>query len=50
MLDATASKKDGFILRDICISSTQLNRIIWNKESLSPLWKIHVAGSIPLKN
>jgi hypothetical protein len=36
MLDAPASNVDGFLWRDTCISSTQLNRPISNKESLSP--------------
>jgi hypothetical protein len=35
--------------RDTCVSSTQLNRPIWNKESLSPPWNTVAAGSIPFK-
>jgi hypothetical protein len=30
--------------------STQLTRPIYNKDSLSPSWPTHVAGSIPFKN
>jgi hypothetical protein len=30
------SKRDGFLLRGLCISSAELNRLIWSKESLSP--------------
>jgi hypothetical protein len=37
MVDATASNSNGFLWRDTCVSSTQLNRPIWNKVSLSPL-------------
>jgi hypothetical protein len=29
VLDAPASDTIGFLLRDICISSTQLKRLIW---------------------
>jgi hypothetical protein len=35
MLDAAAANTDGFLSRDTCVSSTQLNRSIWNKERLS---------------
>jgi hypothetical protein len=35
--DDPASNTEGFLSRHTCISSTQLNRPIWNKESLSPL-------------
>jgi hypothetical protein len=36
VLDAAASNKDCFPWRDACVSSTQLNRPIWNKMSLTP--------------
>jgi hypothetical protein len=36
VLDAAASNIRGFLWRDACISSTQLNRPFGNKESLSP--------------
>jgi hypothetical protein len=36
MVDACASNTNGFLSRDTCVSSTQLNRPIWNKLSLSP--------------
>jgi hypothetical protein len=35
VLDDPASKADGFLYRETYISSTQLNRPIWNKMSLS---------------
>jgi hypothetical protein len=35
VLDAATSNIDGFLWRDTCVSSTQLNRPIWNKVSLS---------------
>jgi hypothetical protein len=50
VLDAPASGTNGFLLRDTCISSTQLKRPIRNKHCLSPPWKTYVAGSIPFKN
>jgi hypothetical protein len=31
---------NGFLLREKCVSSTQLSRSIWKKQSLPPLWKI----------
>jgi hypothetical protein len=34
--DATASNMDGFLLRDICVSSTNLSIPIGSKKSLSP--------------
>jgi hypothetical protein len=37
VLDATASMTNAFLWRGTCVSSTQLNRPIWNKDSLSPL-------------
>jgi hypothetical protein len=36
MLEHPASKIHGFLLSDICVSSNQLNRPIWNKGSLCP--------------
>jgi hypothetical protein len=35
VLDAPAYYTDGFLLRDACVSSTQLNRPIWRKQGLS---------------
>jgi hypothetical protein len=43
VLDAAASNIDGFLWRDAGVSSTQLNRPIWSKESLSPLSNTLVA-------
>jgi hypothetical protein len=40
VLDATACKTDGFLSRETCLSSTYLNRPIWNIMSLSPPWKL----------
>jgi hypothetical protein len=37
MLDAPASNIDGFLLREACISSTQLNTPILNQVRDSPL-------------
>jgi hypothetical protein len=50
MLESPASNTHGFLLIHACVSSTQLNRPIWNKESLSPPWKTKNAGRIPIKN
>jgi hypothetical protein len=36
VLDAIVSNTNGFLLRDACVSSTQMNRPMWKKESLSP--------------
>jgi hypothetical protein len=44
VLDAPASNTDGFRWRDACVSSTQMNRLIW----LST-FKTHIEGSIPFK-
>jgi hypothetical protein len=44
--DGTSSNTYEFLLRDTCVSSTQNNRPIWNKESLSPPWKSHLQGSV----
>jgi hypothetical protein len=35
VLDVPASNIGGFLSRDTFVSSTQMNRPIWNKESLS---------------
>jgi hypothetical protein len=35
-VDAPACNVDEILSRDSCVSSTHLNRPIWNKESLSP--------------
>jgi hypothetical protein len=50
MLEASASKIDGFLCRDTCVSSTHLNRPIERKEHLSPPWNTSVAGRISFKN
>jgi hypothetical protein len=47
--DVPASNTDGFILRDICVSSTQLNRPICRKQSLCAPGNTQVAGNIPLE-
>jgi hypothetical protein len=36
VLDAPASNTDGLVWRDTCVSSTQMNRPMWKKQSLSP--------------
>jgi hypothetical protein len=38
MLDAAAANIHDFLWRDIYVSSTQLNRRLWIKQSLSPTW------------
>jgi hypothetical protein len=48
VLDATSSSTHGFLSKDLCVSSTLVYRTIWKKESLSPPWKTHVVGNIPL--
>jgi hypothetical protein len=45
-----ASNIDDFPWRSTCTFSTQLNRPIWSKQSLSPPWKTKVAGSILFKS
>jgi hypothetical protein len=50
VLDAATSNIGGFLWRDTCVSSTQLNRPIWNKVSLSTPSKLWFVGSIPFKN
>jgi hypothetical protein len=37
VLDAPASTTHEFLSRDTCVSSTQLNRSIWNYMSFTPL-------------
>jgi hypothetical protein len=37
ILDAPAYDTNGFLSRDTCVLSTQLNGPIWKKESISPL-------------
>jgi hypothetical protein len=49
VLDSSALNTNGFLPNDKCISSTELNMSIWNKESLSPLSKSYIARSIPSK-
>jgi hypothetical protein len=39
VLDAYASNTDGFLFRDTCVSSTQLNKPVWNIKSLNNLEK-----------
>jgi hypothetical protein len=39
VLGAPASKTDGFLSRDTCVSSTQLNMPTWNEDSLFPPFK-----------
>jgi hypothetical protein len=50
VLDAPSSNTDGILCRDIRVSSTTLNMLIWNKMSLSRPWKLWFALSIPFKN
>jgi hypothetical protein len=50
MLDAEAYNIDVFLFRDTGVSSTLMNRPIWNKESLSPPAKTAIVGSIPFLN
>jgi hypothetical protein len=49
VLDAAACNLDGFLWRDTCVSSTQLNRPIWNKQSLSPPGNTCAAGRVLFK-
>jgi hypothetical protein len=37
VIDGPAAKIDGFLSRDLCVSSTQVNRPAWNIESLLQL-------------
>jgi hypothetical protein len=37
VVDAPPTNFDGFLSRDTCVASTQLNRPIWNKMCVSPL-------------
>ena len=50
VLLAPATQTNGFLSRDTCISSTQLDRLIWIKMSFSPSWKLWFSGSIPFKH
>jgi hypothetical protein len=50
VLVAPASTSDGVLWTDTCVSSTQLNKPIWNNHSLSPLLQTHLAESILFKN
>jgi hypothetical protein len=50
VIDTSDSNTDGFLQRYTCVSSTKLNRPIWNKMNLSPTWQLWFAGSIPFKN
>jgi hypothetical protein len=36
-LDSAACNTDGILSTDTCVSSTHLNRPIWNKMNISPL-------------
>jgi hypothetical protein len=50
VLHAPASNTVAFLSRYTCVSSTQLNRPIWNNISFPPPWKRWFAGSIPFQN
>jgi hypothetical protein len=45
VLDAESYDIDGFLWRDTCVSSIQLNRTIWKKDSLPPPSKTFVPES-----
>jgi hypothetical protein len=49
MLDARGPNTYRFLPRDIRVSSSQLYRTIWKKDSQSPSRKSDVARCIPLK-
>jgi hypothetical protein len=49
VLDAPASTSDGGLWTDTCVSSTQLNKPIWNNHRLSPVLQTHLAESILFK-
>jgi hypothetical protein len=36
VIDDRASNSDGFLSIDTCVSSNQLNRLIWNNQSHPP--------------
>jgi hypothetical protein len=50
VLDLSASNTGGLLSRDTCVSSTLLNRPIWNKVSLSPPLETLDTGGFPFKN
>jgi hypothetical protein len=50
MQEGAVSNIDGFLWRDTCVSSTQQNRPIWRKGSLSPPGNNKVAGTLPFRN
>jgi hypothetical protein len=50
MLDTAASNIDGFLWRETYVSSNQLSRPIWYKQTLSPLENYDFSGSISFKN
>jgi hypothetical protein len=49
-LDAACTNVDGFLSRDTCVSSSRLNRPLWNKMSFSPSWKLEGSHMFLLKN
>jgi hypothetical protein len=50
VLNAPASNIDGCLWRNTCVSSSLVSRPIWDKETLSPSWQAHIAGSFPFNN
>jgi hypothetical protein len=50
VLDVSASNTDGFLSRDTCVPSSQLNRPILNKEILSSPVITSFPESIPLND
>jgi hypothetical protein len=49
-LDVAAYNTDGFLWRDTCVSSNQMNNPICNKKCVYPPGNTKVGGSIPFKN
>jgi hypothetical protein len=49
VIDNPACHKDCFLQRETCVSSNQLKRPVWSKESSSPHWKTAVCWSILFK-
>jgi hypothetical protein len=49
VLDVASTRIDSFLWRGTCVSSPQLNRRMWNKMSLSPLWKLWWTWSTSFK-
>jgi hypothetical protein len=45
--DHPASRTDGCLWRDTCVSPTQLNRPFCNNVTISPQWKVWFSDSIP---